>query len=247
MPRLSTNTPGWVNGVLRALFPPACVFCGQSTVGQQSVCTACARAVRVRPPHVCHRCGRVLPRDLAPGPCGRCLARAPAQAETHSLYVYDGPVRQAILAWKLSGDDAGLRWLLAAAESQLRSLLSPEDLLLPVPMPLSRMRKSGQHHAAELCKQLAHVADCQWDRRMLRRIGEQPRQSALSGQARRRNLARAFAVDAAYAESRELPGRLWLVDDILTTGTTARYAARALGVLDRPVHVLTLARAGRIE
>ncbi len=241
--------PAWVDGALRAVFPPACVLCHQPLAGaaRERVCADCARTVRVRPPHCCARCGRVLPRELAPGPCGRCLRHAPPQAATRALYVYDGPVREAILAWKLGGDDTGVRWLLAAAAGRLRDWLAPGDLLLPVPMPMARMRASGQHHAAGLCKELAALADCHWDWRLLRRAGAQPRQSALTGLARRRNLRRAFAVDAAYAESVTLPQRLWLVDDILTTGTTAKYAAKALGILDRPVHVLTLARAGRIE
>jgi predicted amidophosphoribosyltransferase len=164
-----------------------------------------------------------------------------------SLYRYDGAVREAILAWKLSGDDGGVRWLLRAAEARIREILDADDLLLPVPMPLARMRRSGQHHAADLCKILAGIADCSWDWCLLRRVGAQPRQSELSGLARRRNLARAFRVDAEHAGRRPLPARLWLVDDILTTGTTARCAARALRGQDRPVHVLTLARAGKNE
>jgi predicted amidophosphoribosyltransferase len=241
----------WVDGAAQALFPPACLFCrrplGIRGSGHAPVCDQCARSVRVRPRHRCRCCGRALPEDLAPGPCGRCLRRPPPQAATEALYVYDGAVRQAILDWKLSGADAGVRWLLEAAAGQVQNLIGPDDLLLPVPMPLGRMRASGQHHAAALCRMLAAIADCSWDWRLLRRVGEQPRQSALTGLARRRNLARAFAVDEAYAGGQILPSRLWLVDDILTTGTTARYAARALRRLDRPVHVLTLARAGKTE
>lgn len=193
-----------------------------------------------------------MPADLAPGPCGRCLSHPPPQAGTHALYVYDGAVRRAILDWKLAGVDGGVRWLLSAAGGQLRHILTADDLLLPVPMPLSRMRASGQHHAADLCRMLAAIAGCHWDWRVLRRTGEQPRQSALTGLARRRNLRRAFAVDAAavdaaYAGGQILPSRLWLIDDILTTGTTARCAARALAPLGRPVHVLSLARAGKTE
>jgi len=246
---LSTRMPAWVDGVARALFPPTCLFCRQPLPGPDAarVCSDCARSIRVHGRHDCRRCGRVIPADLAPGPCGRCLSHPPPQAETHALYVYDGAVRRAILDWKLAGDDGGVRWLLTAAGGQLRQWLAADDLLLPVPMPLARMRASGQHHAADLCRMLAAIAGCRWDWRLLRRTGEQPRQSALTGLARRRNLRRAFTVDAAYADAQILPSRLWLIDDILTTGTTARCAARALARLKRPVHVLSLARAGKTE
>jgi len=38
---------------------------------------------------------------------------------------------------------------------ELRTLIGAHDLLLPIPMPLSRMREHGQHHAANLCRWIA--------------------------------------------------------------------------------------------
>jgi len=136
-----------------------------------------------------------------------------------------------------------VRWLMDAAAGRLVELVAPEDLLLPVPMPLVRMRKSGQHHAADLCRMIAAHTGCRWDWQLLRRVGEQPRQSELSGAARRRNLRKAFAMDADYlATAQPVDGRLWVVDDVLTTGTTPACAARALKPMGMPVHTLSLAR-----
>lgn len=191
-------------------------------------------------PHRCLRCGRSLAEDLAPGPCGRCLKRPPPQLETRALYAYAGPVREALLAWKLTGMDAGLIWLLDAAAPRIRQLFGRADLLLPVPMPLPRMRKKGQHHAADLARRLAAISNAQWDWRLLKRVGEQPRQSSLSGHARRQNLRHAFALDRA----RIPPAcqRVWIIDDIATTGSTLYHAARAAKGLGKPVLAFTLAR-----
>jgi predicted amidophosphoribosyltransferase len=183
-----------------------------------------------------------MPEDIAPGPCGSCLQRPPAQNETYSLYEYAGPVREAILDWKLNGREAGGRWLLAAAIPRISEYIATDDLLLPVPMPLSRMRKNGQHHAANMCRWLAKAVDCNWDWRILRRAGEQPRQSSLSGAARRKNLRKAFTVCNDYAPRLQDISTVWVVDDILTTGTTLHHAARALLKLNKPVRVLSLAR-----
>jgi len=60
-----------------------------------------------------------------------------------------------VLDWKLNGRDAAARWLVDAALPRLSAGLEVGTLLLPVPMPLSRMRKSGQHHAANLCRWIA--------------------------------------------------------------------------------------------
>ncbi len=212
---------------------------------RHACCTTCTSAIRVLPRHGCTRCGLPMPAELAPGPCGSCLRRPPPQARTISLYAYDGPVREAILNWKLEGRDAGVLWLLDAATERLRATFAPADLLIPVPMPMQRMRRSGQHHAADLCRQIARIANCRMDWQLLRRSGEQPRQSTLTGSERRRNLARAFRLDAEHARTLPPDGRLWLVDDILTTGATVRHACRCLKRTGRPVHAFTLARVVR--
>lgn len=179
---------------------------------------------------------------MAPGPCGRCLTKPPVQAETLSIYAYKGPVRDAILNWKLQGQDGGVRWLLDAAMPRINELINADDLLLPVPMPLSRMRRSGVHHSADLCRWLAAGTGCNWDWQLLRRVGEQPRQSALSGSARRKNLRSAFALSSDCLLRASECAAIWIVDDILTTGSTLNFAARATRPLQKEVKVLSLAR-----
>jgi len=246
MNTLSTRANNMVNRLSGLLFPPVCLFCHKPMPDDAGCCAACLADIAIWPHTICSRCGSELPAAMAPGPCGRCLNKPPAQAQTHSLYAYHGSVRDAILDWKLQGHDAAVRWLVRQAMPGLRVQLGPHDLLLPVPMPLSRMRTSGQHHAANLCRWIACGAGCAWDWRLLRRIGEQPRQSALSGQARRKNLRKAFALADDYrprwqslAEQIDV---VWIVDDILTTGSTLHYASRASLKLGKPVHVLSLAR-----
>ena len=136
--------------------------------------------------------------------------------------------------------NGGVRWLLESAMPHISELIDKDDLLVPVPMPLARMRKSGRHHAADLCRWLADGVGCSWDWQLLRRVGEQPRQSALSGLARRKNMRRAFALSDDYHERMPDKRTVWIVDDILTTGSTLNFAARA----SRPLkaEVLSLAR-----
>lgn len=242
---LSTKCKLWVNGLVEACFPTCCLFCGGQLPVGSHCCGDCMVSIRPVGRHVCRRCGVPMGESTAPGPCGRCLKKAPAQASTRHLYCYDGAVREAILAWKLQRDDAALRWLVGTAGPVLREIFSCDDLLLPVPMPLGRMRKSGVHHAAELCKLIAEQCGCRWDWHMLRRIGEQPRQSALSGRERRRNLCKAFRLSSDYEVSIPSAGRLWVVDDVFTTGSTLHYAAQAAGKSGQPVHAFALARVAK--
>jgi len=246
MRALSTKAPDWVNQCRRKLFPPSCVFCHQPLQELTHCCRDCFDKIVTLSPLQCRVCGIPLAESLAPGPCGKCLASPPAQVNTVSLFAYKDGVREALLRWKLGSDDAAVHWLLSVAENKLKDVFQPEDLLLPVPMPLTRMRKSGQHHAADLCRVIAEVTGSTWDWRILRRKGEQERQSALSGVARRKNLRKSFHVDRDYLESirlnESMTGRVWIVDDIVTTGATLHYAARALKPLKQPVYAFSLAR-----
>jgi len=227
------------------LFPNGCLFCRASLPDKDGCCADCLQQIRIWPHATCQRCGRLLPESITPGPCGDCLKHPPSQQQTHHLYQYHGPVRDAILQWKLAGKGAAARWLITAAEPRLTGIIQPHDLLLPMPAPLSRMRKSGQHHAAVLCRWLSEATGARVEWRLLRRIGQQPRQSSLSGMARRKNLRKAFGLSDDYRSQLGAIApdtRLWVVDDIFTTGSSVHYAARAVIKTGIPVNVLTLAR-----
>jgi len=216
------------------LFPPACVFCHRPLTSDSSICDVCAADIHIWPHAHCALCGRRLPEHLSPGPCGKCLRHHPPQERTESLYLYrDGPVRNAILDWKLQSRDAGVLWLLDTAAPRLQNLFGPQSLLLPVPMPLSRMRRAGRHHAADLCRAIAERSGARFDWQSLRRNGEQQRQSALNGRARWKNLCKAFQVDhdhwATIRSAQQTSDmHIWVVDDIMTTGATMHYACRSL-------------------
>jgi len=246
MEKLSTKGVHWVNGMRDLLFPPVCLFCKEAGLKGAGCCANCLQQITVYSQSTCLRCGIILPESMLPGPCGSCLTQSPAQVQTHSLYDYRGSVREAILEWKLQGHDAAVAWLVQAAMPRLGELIDQHALLLPVPMPLSRMRKHGQHHTANLCRWLSDDLGCGWDWRILRRMGEQARQSTLSGSARRKNLRKAFALAADYEQrwsaKSPTPTSIWIVDDVLTTGSTLHFAAKASLKLGVEVNVLSLAR-----
>jgi len=223
---------------LQWLFPPSCAFC--HALSAQVCCAACAKSLHVYPHACCSRCGFLLSESLSPGPCGQCIAYAPPQQQSQSLYCYEDAVRQAILHWKLQGEDAAMAHLLQLARPRLCQLFKKDDLLLPVPAPLARMRQSGVHHSANLCQKICSFTQSQWDWRLLRRVGVQARQSELSGKERRKNLRKAFVLS-----DRNLPAsiaRIWVVDDVMTTGSTLHYAAKVARKYQKEVGVFSLAR-----
>ncbi len=248
MYRLSTQI---LKSVQDAVFPAACSICKKAleisygAKEQVGCCATCLQHIKVLSSHICKHCGIPMQASLAPGPCGRCLNKAPPQQQTSSLYVYEGAVREALLAWKLQGDSSGISWLLHSAEAKLQQIFTPDDLLIPVPMPISRMRRSGLHHSANLCQNIAAISGCQSDWQILRRTGNDTRQSALKGRARQNNLCKAFTLSDDYLirlEAHSMKGRIWVVDDILTTGATLRHACQTMRRTKRPVFAFSLAR-----
>jgi len=193
------------------------------------------------------RCGLPMPETSMTRQCGHCIDHSPPQIETHSLFTYEKAVRAAILGWKLQQNDAAIDWLVCVSGSRLSMLIQPEDMLVAVPMPLQRMRQTGIHHAADLCRKMAVQVGCAWEWQLLERKGYQPRQSRLRARERKKNLCHAFALNDDYghrvqAYVQQSGGRIWLVDDIITTGATIAASAKVLQARGMDVYAFSLAR-----
>jgi len=227
------------------VFPHTCPLCAKLMDEKEGCCAECLQSIAAISQYTCLSCGIPLNPTLAPGPCGACLKKPLPQQQTHHLYLYQGVVRDAILAWKLQGQDVALNFLLQAATPHLKQLISKDDLLLPVPMPLYRMRRSGLHHSADLCQKISNIVGCQIDTTILRRTGNHTRQSALQGKARSVNLRKAFMLRDTSSDklsSFKDKGKIWVIDDILTTGATLRHACQVMQKTKHPIFAFSFAR-----
>ncbi len=163
-------------------------------------------------------------------------------------------MKEAIHALKYDSLHAAARPLgrmLAVAITQL-SAEAPGDLLVvPVPLHRSKMAQRGFNQARSLAREALAVlrkTHPQWRltlaSRTLMRLRATESQAGLTPRQRRLNVRGAFSVSDPAAVALK---HVLLIDDILTTGATARAAARALvqaGALS--VRVATLARARRV-
>jgi ComF family protein len=128
--------------------------------------------------------------------------------------------------------DPGLFGLDPAAEAVATALIREAgrrapgpapDLIVPVPLHPLRLRQRGFNPAGLLAATLGRDRDLPVDHAALTRIRNTPSQTRLARSQRARNLSGAFR-----AGKKPLPDRIWLVDDVVTTGSTLREAARAL-------------------
>ena len=208
-------------GLLDLLLPPICASCGRSTDGA-ALCAACD--VRSETP---------LPDAPAPKPLLSWTAAVP----------YEDPAREWIGRFKYP--KRGLAALDPAADAVARHWIrraalwvpgGPPDAVVPVPLHITRLRERGFNQATSLARDAARAVGSRCLPLALERVRATATQTDLTRAERRRNVKGAFRAAAP------LPKRVWLVDDVATTGATLASAARALrrgG--SREVRALTLA------
>jgi competence protein ComFC len=144
-----------------------------------------------------------------------------------AAFLYDGPVRRALMSIKFGGFKARARafapWM---ARTLARSPPDPTTGLEPlmitwVPLGKRRRRARGYDQARVLAIEVAAITGLRC-RPLLERIVETAPQARRSGHARRSALRGAFRAKA------DPPARVLLIDDVLTSGATAGECARVL-------------------
>lgn len=232
-------------GLFDLLFPPACPLCDFDLIAtsQASLCHGCLSGIHPIASPCCPRCA--LPYAAEDGSdhlCETCLREAPAFQRVSAIGLYEENLRHAVQRFKYEGAiilDRPLAKLLAEAVEQDGS--NTPDLLIPVPLHLSRLRERTYNQALLLAQALGR----RWGRpvrsRLLVRNRPTPPQQGLRAEVRRQNLRGAFTLQGSLAGEKVL-----LVDDVMTTGATARECSRIL--LDGgagEVRIAVLARARR--
>lgn len=234
------NPAGVYNALLDWLWPPACRLCGLRLTGWPELCPGC-HADLPWLLYCCSRCARPLPRHGHGTTCGRCLQQAPPYDRTLALFTWQPPADYLLKRLKFNGD-LGMAPLLATlfARRVLQQDESRPEMLVPVPLHPSRLRERGFNQATELARPLARQLQLPLQTGLCRRVRHTEAQSLLPPAARRLNMRRAFTVTDVPVNA-----HIAIVDDVMTTGHTARELA---GELKRAgaarVDVWVMARAG---
>ncbi len=180
-------------------------------------------------PLLCPLCGRALARADACPSCGLPGAAPVSRVLREDdlgpyLVLAGGPLagdlRRLVHAFKYRQDPVALALLAAQARSAIPPGVCGWDALVPVPAHPVRRRARGWDAADGLARRVASLVGLPVVR-PLRRIRYAEPLTGHGRLARRRLLAGTLAAHGAW-------GRLLVVDDVFTTGTTFQACRRAL-------------------
>lgn len=226
------------------VYPSECAFCQSISPTGGRLCDSCQQLL-AKSSHVCQRCAMPLSPVLPNRDCVHCRHHRWSFSRVVSLGHYQGKLREAvILCKKLRFEPLryGLAELLAdRVRDQFVDLDVQRSLLVPVPNHWSRAwaRTAATAQAlSELLSKLLGISCVSHTARRIRRTGKQ---GMLSLAERQQNVRGAFRI----RHPTELTGRhLFIVDDVLTSGSTANELARQLRkAKPADISVITIARA----
>jgi ComF family protein len=214
---------------LAHLMPPArCAVCGLAA--GDPLCTACEDDYFPQLQPRCTRCALPLSTE---GVCGRCLSEPPHFDATTALADYASPVAGMVMALKFSA-----RLDLARVFGRLLAHRVPPSNAATVAVPLAYERAAERgFNQSQLIARAFCAARGTAPVNVLRRIRHAPPQQSLKFDARRKNIRGAFAaIDGVGAH-------VFVVDDVMTTGSTLDEIARVLKQAGAThVHNLVVAR-----
>lgn len=219
-------------GVFTVLFPSDCRLCGVplTNISRLPVCPGCLSAIKAISTSTCPVCGERVPSEFGDRLCSACEQTPPNFIRACAYGAYDGQLRELIHLLKYEQVTPAAAVLGAMLAQAIRKLEIGGESVLVVPVPLHRSkRRQRGFNQSQLIGQAAlngsGLINAQLAADVLERVRPTLSQIGLTRPQRAENIRGAFRI----RHLNKVSGRcVLLVDDVLTTGTTANECARIL-------------------
>jgi ComF family protein len=228
-----------LNVLLDLIFPQQCLICGK--LNSNFLCENCLSMVELVQGPICSICGKPRDKYFKADLCEDCAREKPPFALARSAAIYSGVMKDAIHHLKFNNRkslSSPLGKIFAASVKTSNIPLDCVDIVIPVPLSRQRQRQRSFNQSELLARDLAKACELEFSFESLSKIKDTRPQFDLDRRERLVNEIGAY-------EARGVKNlTVLLIDDIYTTGSTAREASKALMIAGaKEVYVLTLARA----
>ena len=222
----------FVRCVVDFVFPPRCALCHRDMAagfhGSDTFCPACRKELTAGAEQICRRCGAPIGPHLNPDlPCSGCRRERFAFDRVICLGQYAGRLRFACLQAKQPAQEQMTAGLARVAHHRRETEFADLTVDVVVPVPYFWLQRMFRWHnpAETLAQAWGRILLVPCRCHILAKVRWTKPQTALSARGRRENLRGAFRVK----RRKSIDGAtVLLVDDIMTTGSTAHEAARTL-------------------
>lgn len=196
-----------------------CDICGREVFENERVCAPCARTLPRVGEIYCPFCGR---KTLEAGACLDCKNRPLTVEKARSVCTHEGEAARLVVRFK-----RGKRYLSRTIAQLMLPLLEEfpnTELLIPVPMTETSEKKRGYNQSRLLGQELSRLSGIPY-LEPVQKTRETASQKFLTRQEREENLLGCYRVRERKAVRDK---NILIIDDTMTTGTTASEIARVL-------------------
>ena len=207
---------GFRKAFLDFIFYETCFFCGKSGT---TVCRRCLNSLE--PARLkCLKCGQHNPYGLY---CEGCKSSIRPE-QVLALYRYNGIAKDLIHIFKYEDGQS----LTSVFGKKLGSAIKKHRLsgfvLVPIPLSKKRLRYRGYNQSLFLAKEITRHTSVPYADIMERKQSVLSQVQTGSKRERRQNVTGVFSIKKDV----DLPSKIVLVDDVITTGATVEEATRIL-------------------
>ncbi len=210
------------------IYPPTCLGCSAPLAVPDALCPRCFAGLKPITAPLCPLLGVPFAATLGEGAISaEAAADPPPFGRARAALVYNDGARAIVSRLKYGDRPELARFCARLMAGAGHEFWGDRPVLVPVPLHRRRLLQRRYNQSAELARALSAITGLPVEAGAVTRHRQTRQQVGLSGDARQRNVAGAFTVEPEKLA--RIAGRhVVVVDDVYTTGATAKAVTRTL-------------------